>query len=1160
MRLANEVLRDHPVVWMECVHRQQRRRPRAAKQPLSDTGTVVWVDERERGVTLHLHPEQRGGIEAADDAIRVQTCAADEFRDRVGGPVAPQSVLFDLNIEADPSPEGVHDLFQQGDSLVGEFVAEVGPDVDFLEAAPGLARDVIALPGESLERAVVMNDELPRAAAADVELEPWSPELRSVTKGGHGVLGPESRSTPVGLYLHIRSALRRFFMGLAARAPRGARNLCGGIGHRSHRTGLWLGLVSCVFCFVVSPPALAGEPPDWGVHLEAEVDPSKGTIAGRAEITLRNPTARPLSAVRVYLYPEHYSDKPVLDDILWERVYPGRWEPGSMSLGPVRQRGVEGEWVSLSWSRLDGEVPIAEIALATPLLPGEHQTISLSFMSQVPHKYGTYGRSRGILTASGGWYPMPVRLTPEGRWLDQATPAEADYSVHLTSPTDHSLVLGDLTVPPPSMSSDPAAFVPSARPLQGTGSVEDVGEARTSTWKGQARWVGMSLHRRGEQRNIPMRDGTTVTWVGRRLTRGQVRWLHRAVDAARDTVKELALDVPPRDLLVVEARMRRRLVEIGEGVIYVSDRYLEADRLFWRYHDVHFARAVLATDMEPSVLIKESAQVADFVLDALSWEFVGDYLEARWRNHVGLRGLLQRFAFFPQVESLLETPAFPFADQIFDNPWIVDPLGSDLRRFNRPLRSGRTLSLRLDDRVGSATKRQTMLRSLRGGSDSPLLSAMAADSGVDVSDLVKSWSGEVPRVDFRIASVKRSRTPEGLHRTSVTVRRDELEGSPPEELVEIRLSRGLMRKKGQITLRWQGREESASWDVLSAKRMAVVEIDPQARLTELDENGLNLRQDNRRPQALRVSGFGYAGLSITGQGFDAYGLLNFRPKHNTRHQVNLRASTNEQSIGGGGLTYAHYFGPPRWGLSLKHRVVFTADFVWLNQNFRPTDAPLLAELSAGYVYETRSNSFMPTRGGRFAATIFAGKDFSLKSDGLRTIQESGFVGADVQVIRLLKLHPFHVLALRGKAGFVLGNVKHSQFTVGGNSDLRGTPERFEVTPARALGVVEWRHLFFKDADLPLPFQRVRGLQGSLFLEGSIAAKSLTELPSVRDLHFSVGYGFRWFVDWLGVLPGAWGMDFAWSPGVPPGLLPVAFSPDEWPEVPFQVYFVGSQSF
>ncbi len=911
----------------------------------------------------------------------------------------------------------------------------------------------------------------------------------------------------------------------------------------------------------VARPAVAEEVPDWSMAIEATVDDAEGTIAGRARVTVWNGTSGPLSSVRFFLYPEHYGDRPVLDDILWERVYPGIWGPGEMSLGFVRYEREDGGTSPASWRRVDDIAPIAEVDLPGPLLPGESTVLLVPFLTQVPHKYGTFGRARGKLTASGGWHPVPVSLSADGEWLADAPPPPVDYDVRVTTPRRRSVVVGEAVHVPRQTGTVEDGFVPSAQPLGGV-STTDAREDETLTvrWQGRSRWVGVSVHRQGIHRDIPLDDGTSMTWVGRRLGRAQVRWLRRAVHAARTTQKELGLELVPRDLLVVEASLRRRLVEQGDGVLYVSDRYLEAEPLFWRYHDVHFARAVLAHDMEPVVLAREVPRLAPFVLDAVSWELVPDYLSTRWRNHVGLRGLLQRFSFFPQVETLLETPAFPFADQIFDNPWIVDPLQADIHRFNRPLRSGRTLSLRLDDRVGSLSKRQTMLRYLRGDEELPLFLALERDSGQETLALAHSWLGGVTRVDLQLVDVSRERTEDGLHKTTVIARRVELEGTAPEEVVEVRLSRGMGRKKGRVTLRWTGKEELASWEVVTTKRMGLVEIDPQRRLAEIDENGLNLRQDNRRPQAIRVSGFGYAGLSITGQGFEAYGLLNVRPRHTAKHQVNVRAFTNEQSIGGFGLTYAHYFGEPRWGINLKHRIVFSGDFVLLNQNFRETDAPLLVELNAGYVHETRSNSLMPTRGGRFSVTATMGRDFATKNDGLRTIQESAYTGIDVQAIRLLKMHPFHVLALRGKAGIIVGNVQHSLFTLGGNADLRGLPEALILTPARLLGAAEWRHMFFKDVDLQLPGQRIRGLQGNLFIEGAVAAQDFQTAPSVDDFYFSVGYGFRWFVDWLGVLPGTWGMDFAFSPGAPPGRLPVGFPPDDWPEVPFQVYFAGAQSF
>lgn len=905
-----------------------------------------------------------------------------------------------------------------------------------------------------------------------------------------------------------------------------------------------------------APPA----DPDWHLAIVAAVDDDEGTVAGTAAVTVRNPTPRPLATVRFFLVPEHYAERPILDDILWERVYPNLWEPASMTVGFVRALHDDGGSDALSWRRLPEGPPIIEVSLDTPLLPGDSTTVELAFLTRLPRKFGTLGSIRGRLSASGGWHPLPVALAADGTWLDDAPPPMAEVDVVLRSPASRTLMLGDRVAVPEGDERLGHAFVPAARPLGGVSDTRVDGEQRETTWRGRARFLGLSLLRGARQRDIPLDDGTTLTWIGRPLTRAQLRWLRRAAEATREAQGELGLAASPRDVLLVEARMRRRLVELGDGVIYVSDRYLEADLPFWRYHDVHLARAIIALDIEPTVLAAEPPRYAPFALDALSWELVSDYLETRWRNHVGLRNLLQRFSFFPQVETLLETPAFPFADQIFDNPWIVDPLKADIRRFNRPLRTGRTLSLRLDDHVGAASKRQAMLRYLRGETTQPLFALLEESSGKPVLALTEGWLGSVPRVDFQLEDVTRERTDDGLHLTTVTARRVELEGSAPHEIVEVRLSPGLGRKRGRITLRWEGAEEVARWEVVSKRRLSIVEIDPQRRIIELDENGLNLRQDNRRPQSLRVSGFGYAGLSITGQGFEAYGLLNFRPRHNARHQVNLRAFTNEQSVAGGGVTYAHYFGPPRWGINLRHRVVFTLDVAYLNTNFRPTDAPLLTEVTAGYVYETRSNSFMPTQGERIEVFASVGRDFSLKNEGVRNIAESGFLGLDARAVRLFKLHPFHVLAVRAKAGFVLGDVQHALLTLGGNQDLRGIPEREILSPARVMGAVEWRHLFFKDADIAIPFQRVRGLQGHLFLEGAVAAKSLDAPPGVDDLHYSVGYGFRWFVDWLGVLPGTWGMDIAFTPGVTPGRWPRGFDPREWPEVPFQIYFAGSQSF
>jgi len=74
------------------------------------------------------------------------------------------------------------------------------------------------------------------------------------------------------------------------------------------------------------------------------------------------------------------------------------------------------------------------------------------------------------------------------------------------------------------------------------------------------------------------------------------------------------------------------------------------------------------------------------------------------------------------------------------------------------------------------------------------------------------------------------------------------------------------------------------------------------------------------------------------------------------------------------------------------------------------------------------------------------------------------------------------------------------------------------------------------------------VQGALFAEAGWVGSA----PTFRDeWRWGIGYGVRFYVDFLGVLPGITGFDVAYSPDAPEGnFLPL----------PVQVYLVGGQSF
>ncbi len=856
----------------------------------------------------------------------------------------------------------------------------------------------------------------------------------------------------------------------------------------------------------------------------ATFDDDAWTVTGELTWTVTNPTTEPLTHVELFLYPEIYAADPELDDVLMPRVYPFAFSPGGQRL-----TGCEHE-------RADaGGVPYALVALPSPLAPGASTSVVCGFETDLPHKYGTFGRTRRTVTMNGGAYPLPVTLDPDAGWLRDAPPPPIDHALQLALPPGWGGVVGGALVG--EALDRPVVRVADPRP-------------------GPRRWLSVGLVRGMEHQNLALPDGQVVTWVGRPLKKFQRRWVGRAAAHVRELLPS------DRDFVLVEAPLRRNLVELGDGVVYVSDRFEEASVAFWRYHDLHLARALIADTLVPHVDAREPPRQAPYTLDGVSWQLVPSYLKVRWKNHVNLKQMLERVRFLPAIDTLLETPIFPFADQIFDNPWVVDPVRADVRRFNRELRSGRILFLKLEDVVGADTLAAAVDAYLDDRHDFHTL--LEARSGQDTRAWADHWLLPPSRQNLRVESVERSRDEDDLHVTKVTVRRDVLDGeTPPGEVVEVRVDGPPpRRKRGRVTLRWEGREDVATWEIKTAGRTGAVTVDPRRRVLEVDEQGIGLKRDNKTPRGVRVTGYGYflAAAATETLALQAYAALNFRPLHDTRHHVYTRVYTDQETLVGTGVSYVRYFGPRRVGSYRRHRVVASVDFDYVDVRFRPTDAPFLLETSAAYVYESRNGGFFPTRGGRFTASLFAGKDIALKDDARRPMEESFYGGLELVGVRLFRLHPWHVLAMRTKLGVVAGNVQHRQFTLGGSNDLRGIPANHVLGNFRASVSVEWRHFFVRDADVQMILSRLRGIQGSLFVEAGVVSADPQTLPDAGDVGVSVGYGIRVFGDWFGVLPAIGGIEIAWSPNVPDGRIPVFAAYDRWPRVPFQVYVVGTQSF
>ena len=508
--------------------------------------------------------------------------------------------------------------------------------------------------------------------------------------------------------------------------------------------------------------------------------------------TFVNESTAELPDLLLFAYPEIYRDDPDLQDILLERVYPGQFDPGGQTAwdasaaidgGPASPVEISGE------SSLTG-VPLLRVVLSSPLRSGGVATVDFAFRTRVPRKYGGFGRFRRTLVMNGGIAPLPVELDASGRWLQDAPPPRQPRRLSIEVPDAWSGVVGGALLPaslgPPSVTtprSSPTVLPEVVVPAVSRFRVVEIrpgapGMRRIEVVSDAARWETIALNRDRVTtiENIPLDSGRSVTFVGRPLRRVQKRWVRWAAANAERTLIELGLPIPERGIVIAEAPLRRQLVEIGDGVILLSDRYLEVERPFWRFMDVHLARAVLADGIEDALEATETSRRLPLSVDGVSWALVPSYLARRWERAVDLRKLLEQFAFIPQVDDLLQTPVYPFADQLFDNPFVVDPLRADIRRFNRPLRSGRVLFLRIEDHLGDRSVRSGVLAHLRGEGDGDVYSLLKAQSGVDVDGIVDEWLGPIPRSNLSLDPLVRRRTDDGRYETTVTLRRERLEG------------------------------------------------------------------------------------------------------------------------------------------------------------------------------------------------------------------------------------------------------------------------------------------------------------------------------------------------------------------------------------------------
>ena len=123
----------------------------------------------------------------------------------------------------------------------------------------------------------------------------------------------------------------------------------------------------------------------------------------------------------------------------------------------------------------------------------------------------------------------------------------------------------------------------------------------------------------------------------------------------------------------------------------------------------------------------------------------------------------------------------------------------------------------------------------------------------------------------------------------------------------------------------------------------------------------------------------------------------------------------------------------------------------------------------------------------------------------------------------------HGLAMSLGAAITFGDLRiaRQMLSGGGDGGLRGYDVASLLGRWRALGRVEWRHVYTHELDFNfLHSLYVRGIGGAFFAEAGIVSPCEGYAPDGKSFNADVGYTVRIFADWFGVSQTTINIDFA----------------------------------
>lgn len=838
-------------------------------------------------------------------------------------------------------------------------------------------------------------------------------------------------------------------------------------------------------------------------------------IEMRAIVT--NHSTQAISNVVWMIYPNRFlKELPNINDLNYRRIYPNGFSSGELHIESLQEEGLEVvKKLQIISKPSIPEKTLYRLELEKPLAPRETRTFQFVMKLHVPKKYGSFGYYNDRLTMSGGWTPYLVSFR-DGEFEPTDQSPQANWEVTLT--TDCAMVIGNEVVQQPV---DQKTFL-------------RVNTGQFPLQIGKHLQIKQYIHKGYQLKTV----------VEERRPEKIVKSIESIFDPWVEYVEELKADpsATSRSLTFVQAPLREMLGVDAGDMSFFSDRAYKVIQVLKQFHNVPLIRMMFSQMIYPQVLKKENARDYFWVNEVVSTQLAEDFLQTQ---HYKIRdarklGVMRMFSIFPLIDQLIHTPQFAFFDVFYNFSYPYDPVRDEFMRFQQRRQYGKSVITHMEDELGAQTVKDIVLEYIRSP-DQNFLEISEKYTGKKLQERFSHWTSQRPVLNYKLSKIKSKKLPDGYD-SSVLVQKES--NKPIQEPVEIKVT----EKNGKSqTVVWDAKDSEEIFHFKTKSKLDVVEVDPRQRLLETKLS------DNRRPPYWKfvLTEF-FMEYDFNSNHPLLFAQSQLRKKYGGQDRYNLGGFYQVDSYGIN-IGYSRLFGRSLDSLRLSHGLGFQYGFSRLNpddvfvdanpdQIVRMTDSGFLSTVTMSYFFGNQISYTNPLQGE------YGGIAFTYGSSYLGG--QFDFYEISASASKVLMLHPSHLLAFKGLVGTSGPDDMPSQvqFRLGGITAMRGLGIGEEKYIGRNMVLFsgEYRHFLIQDIDINLGIFRVRDIQGALFTDAgrvtntvqenanalvignSVKRTSMNDLFDVRDFSTDVGYGLRFFVEYLGVSPALIRFDLARS--------------------------------